>query len=68
MGAGGLDVVDAFDKEIPRRGLEAPIIEVGCMGLCHGDPFVILYPSLVLFVFIMISATLITDGILNPVL
>jgi len=24
--ARGLDVVDAFDKGIPRRGLEAPII------------------------------------------
>lgn len=41
--AGGLDVVDAFDKELARRGLEAPIIEVGCMGLCHADPFVIIF-------------------------
>jgi NADH-quinone oxidoreductase subunit F len=38
--AGALDVVDAFDKELARRGLEVPIIQVGCTGLCHADPFV----------------------------
>jgi len=38
--AGALDVVDAFKKELTRRGLEVPIIQVGCTGLCHADPFV----------------------------
>jgi len=38
--AGALDVVDAFRKELARRGLEAPIVHVGCTGLCYADPFV----------------------------
>jgi NADH-quinone oxidoreductase subunit F len=38
--AGALDVVDAFNKELTRQGLEVPIIQVGCTGLCHADPFV----------------------------
>ncbi len=38
--AGALDVIDAFDKELARRGLEVPIIKVGCTGLCYADPFV----------------------------
>jgi NADH-quinone oxidoreductase subunit F len=38
--AGALDVVDAFNKELARRGLEVPIIKVGCTGLCYADPFV----------------------------
>jgi NADH-quinone oxidoreductase subunit F len=39
---GALDVVDAFRKELTRRKLEVPIIEVGCTGLCYADPFVII--------------------------
>ncbi len=38
--AGALDVVDAFRKELTRRKLEVPVIEVGCTGLCYADPFV----------------------------
>jgi NADH-quinone oxidoreductase subunit F len=38
--AGALDVVDAFKRELARRTLEVPIIQVGCTGLCHADPFV----------------------------
>jgi NADH-quinone oxidoreductase subunit F len=38
--AGAMDVVDAFNKELARRGLEVPIIKVGCTGLCYADPFV----------------------------
>jgi NADH-quinone oxidoreductase subunit F len=38
--AGALEVVDAFDRELARRGLEVPIIKVGCTGLCYADPFV----------------------------
>jgi NADH-quinone oxidoreductase subunit F len=38
--AGALDVADAFDKELTRRGLEVPIVKAGCTGLCYADPFV----------------------------
>jgi NADH-quinone oxidoreductase subunit F len=38
--AGALDVVDAFNKELTRRGLEVPIIQVGCIELCYADPLV----------------------------
>ncbi|MFP3898828.1 MAG: NADH-ubiquinone oxidoreductase-F iron-sulfur binding region domain-containing protein [Dehalococcoidia bacterium] len=38
--AGALDIVDALNKELKRRGLEVPIIEVGCMELCYADPMV----------------------------
>ncbi len=40
--AGASDVVDAFNKELAGRGLEVPIIQVGCTGLCFADPFVII--------------------------
>lgn len=40
--AGALDVVDAFRKELTRRNLEAPVIQVGCMGLCHAEPLVVI--------------------------
>jgi len=40
--AGALDVVDAFNKELTRQGLEVPIIQVGCMGLCYADPLVVI--------------------------
>jgi NADH-quinone oxidoreductase subunit F len=38
--AGALDVVDAFNRELARRGLSVPIIKIGCTGLCYADPFV----------------------------
>jgi len=38
--AGALDVVDAFNKELTRQGLEVPIIQVGCIELCYADPLV----------------------------
>jgi NADH-quinone oxidoreductase subunit F len=38
--AGALDVVDAFNEELARQGLEVPIVKVGCTGLCYADPFV----------------------------
>jgi NADH-quinone oxidoreductase subunit F len=40
--AGALDVIDAFKKELTRRNLEVPIVQVGCMGLCHAEPLVII--------------------------
>jgi NADH-quinone oxidoreductase subunit F len=38
--AGALDVVDAFSKEMARRGLKVPIIQTGCIELCYADPLV----------------------------
>ena len=38
--AGAMDVVDAFNKELTRQGLEVPIIHVGCIELCYADPLV----------------------------
>jgi NADH-quinone oxidoreductase subunit F len=40
--AGALEVVDAFRKELAREGLKVPVVQVGCTGLCHADPFVII--------------------------
>jgi NADH-quinone oxidoreductase subunit F len=40
--AGALDVVAAFNKELTRQGLEVPIIQVGCMGLCHAEPLIVI--------------------------
>jgi len=40
--AGALDVIDAFGKEMSRQGVTAPIIQVGCIGLCHAEPLVII--------------------------
>jgi NADH-quinone oxidoreductase subunit F len=38
--AGALDVVDALSQELTRRGLDVPIIRVGCIELCYADPVV----------------------------
>ena len=38
--AGALDIVDAFARELKRQGLEVPIIQVGCIGLCYAEPLV----------------------------
>jgi NADH-quinone oxidoreductase subunit F len=40
--AGAMDIVDAFKKELTRKGLEVPIVQVGCTSLCYTDPFVII--------------------------
>ena len=40
--AGALDVIDAFKIELERRGLDVPIIQVGCIGLCYAEPLVII--------------------------
>ena len=40
--AGVLDVIDAFKNEFERRGIDAPIIQVGCIGLCYAEPLVII--------------------------
>ena len=38
--AGALDVLEAFRKEMPQRGIDAHIVEVGCIGLCSAEPLV----------------------------
>ncbi len=40
--AGALDTVDAFNKELARRNVEVPVIQVGCIGLCYAEPVVII--------------------------
>lgn len=41
--AGSLDTLQAFHERIEKEGVEAHIIEVGCMGLCFAEPLVIIH-------------------------
>lgn len=47
--AGALEVLKTFRKEIKKRNIDCPVIEVGCMGHCYAEPIVIIgkpgYPS-----------------------
>ncbi|HMK51250.1 MAG TPA: NADH-quinone oxidoreductase subunit NuoF [Thermodesulfobacteriota bacterium] len=40
--AGALDVIDAFKNELARQGIDLPIVQVGCVGLCYAEPLVII--------------------------
>jgi NADH-quinone oxidoreductase subunit F len=40
--AGALDTLADFRRKLTREGIEAPITEVGCMGLCFAEPLVII--------------------------
>ncbi len=40
--AGAIKIREAFKEEIISRGLEAQVIEVGCMGYCYAEPLVII--------------------------
>lgn len=40
MAAGAREVFEAFRREVDRRGLEADVVPVGCMGLCFLEPLV----------------------------
>jgi len=40
--AGALSVLQALQDELDRRGVQARIIEVGCIGLCYAEPIVII--------------------------
>ncbi len=40
--AGALDVIDAFKSELARHNADAPVIQVGCFGLCYAEPLVII--------------------------
>ncbi len=39
--AGALDTIDAFHRELARRGLQVPVVQVGCIGLCYAEPLVV---------------------------
>ncbi|MCX7857286.1 MAG: SLBB domain-containing protein [Deltaproteobacteria bacterium] len=41
--AGADDVIIEFRKELEKKGLEIPLIEVGCMGLCFAEPLVAVF-------------------------
>ncbi len=38
--AGALEVLKAFQEEIRQRGIDCPVIEVGCIGHCYAEPLV----------------------------
>lgn len=38
--AGAEDTLEALRGELERRGLEATVSEVGCLGLCFAEPLV----------------------------
>ncbi|MGQ9648163.1 MAG: NADH-quinone oxidoreductase subunit F, partial [Thermodesulfobacteriota bacterium] len=40
--AGALDVIEAFQNELSRRDIHAPILQVGCIGLCYAEPLVVI--------------------------
>ncbi len=39
--AGALDVMDTLKQKIEKRGIDAEITQVGCMGHCYAEPLVI---------------------------
>ncbi len=41
--AGSLDTLHTFQERLEKEGVEARIIEVGCMGLCFAEPLVIIH-------------------------
>lgn len=40
--AGALDVVRTFESEVRRQNIDAPVVPVGCMGLCYAEPLVVI--------------------------
>ena len=38
--AGAMEVMEVFEKDLSQHGIEAHIVEVGCLGLCYTEPFV----------------------------
>ncbi len=41
--AGSLDTLQTFQERIAKEGVEAHLIEVGCMGLCFAEPLVMIH-------------------------
>lgn len=40
--AGAVDVREAFKEELKNKGVEARVMEVGCMGHCYAEPLVVI--------------------------
>ena len=38
--AGASNVLEAFETELAKRGIDAVIVQVGCIGLCYAEPLV----------------------------
>ena len=38
--AGAMEVLEAIEKELSRRNIEAIVTQVGCIGLCYTEPLV----------------------------
>ena len=41
--AGALETLEAFRRRLQERGIEALIVETGCMGLCYAEPLVVIF-------------------------
>ena len=42
LAAGAMQVKDDFIREIEAKGLDAEVIEVGCMGHCYAEPLAVI--------------------------
>ncbi len=38
--AGAMDTLEAINGELSRRGIDAIVMQVGCIGLCYAEPLV----------------------------
>ena len=38
--AGAMDILEAIHRELSRRGIDAIVTQVGCIGLCYAEPLV----------------------------
>ena len=38
--AGAIDVVEAINRELGQRNIDAIVTQVGCMGLCYAEPMI----------------------------
>ncbi len=38
--AGALPILEEFKKQIKEKGMEAEVIETGCIGMCYAEPIV----------------------------
>ncbi|MQL51947.1 NADH-quinone oxidoreductase subunit F [Desulfofundulus thermobenzoicus] len=41
--AGALEIVMVFREELKKSGIDAHLMEVGCMGHCYAEPLVVIY-------------------------
>ncbi|HHW42694.1 MAG TPA: 4Fe-4S binding protein [Desulfotomaculum sp.] len=41
--AGALEIVRVFREELKKNGVDAHLMEVGCMGHCYAEPLVVIY-------------------------